>query len=101
MLLYNVTVNIDKDAETEWLQWVKQQQIPAIMDTGLFTGHKLYRLVNEEYNDGTTYAMQFFARTLDDVEKYLTEFAPVMAARLQESFKDRHVAFQTLLESVP
>ena len=38
MFLYNVTVGIDKDAEQEWLQWIKAEHIPEIMRTEMFVG---------------------------------------------------------------
>ena len=37
MLLYNVTVGIDKELEQEWIDWMKQQYIPVVMKTEMFT----------------------------------------------------------------
>jgi hypothetical protein len=41
MILYNVTVKIEADAQEDWLQWMKSTHIPDVMDTGLFLGYRI------------------------------------------------------------
>ena len=31
MIIYNVTISIDKEAETHWLDWMKNTHIPDVM----------------------------------------------------------------------
>lgn len=100
MLLYNVTINIDKDVEDEWISWMKQKHIPDVLSTGFFIEYKIFRLLNEAHNDGVTYSIQYFAHNLDDVETYLSKYAPALAAEHQEKYQNKHVAFRTLLEYV-
>jgi hypothetical protein len=47
MILYSVTVNIDRQVEQDWLQWMKSVHIPEVMDTGLPMSYKLLRLLTE------------------------------------------------------
>ena len=42
MMLYNVTVGIDQSIEAEWLPWMKEIHIPAVLETGMFLNAKIY-----------------------------------------------------------
>ena len=100
MLLYNVTVGIDKDSEAEWLQYMRDRHIKAVLDTGLFVSYKLYKVLHDQ-DDGTiSYSVQYFAKTIEDVHQYLETFAPALIEEHRRKFHNRHVAFRTLLEEV-
>ena len=58
MILYNITVNIDKTSETEWLQWMKEVHMLEVMATGMFVESKIFMVLNEELNSGTSYSIQ-------------------------------------------
>jgi hypothetical protein len=93
-----VTVNIDADVEIEWLAWMKETHIPNVMNTGLFISNNIFRLLQEEH--GSTYSFQYFARNLDDLNVYFEKHAPALVKEHMDKYKDKHVAFRTVLESV-
>ena len=98
MILYNVTVNIDQDVEIEWLEWMKGIHIPNVMSTGLFFDQKIFRLLNEE--EASTYSIQYFAKSLDDLNLYFKKHAPALVKEHLDKYKDKHVAFRSVLEAV-
>lgn len=98
MLLYNVTIGIDREIEREWLEWMKTEHIPATLGTGMFVDHKVYKVLHDEDEPTVSYSVQYFARTLEDVSRYLEKYEPVLGEALRRRFQDRHVAFRTLLE---
>lgn len=100
MILYNVTVNIENDVEEEWIAWMKNKHIPDVMATGQFFDHQFYRLIGELPNNGSTYSIQFFAHSMREIDNYLTNFAPALRDDHIRKFKDKHVAFRTVLETV-
>lgn len=100
MLLYNVTVGIDKDSEAEWLQYMREKHIQAVLDTGLFVSYKLYRVLHDQDEGTISYSVQYFAKTIEDVQQYLETFAPALIEEHRKKFYNRHVAFRTLLEEV-
>ena len=100
MILYNVTVGIDVASEDEWLSWMKSKHIPDVMNTGKFESHKIFKVLNQEQEDTVSYSVQYFAKSIDHVVDYLNNFAPALSAEHRDMFKDRHVAFRTLLEEV-
>jgi hypothetical protein len=100
MLLYNVTVGIDKAVEAEWLIWMRDRHIPVVLATGYFKDFKMYKVLHDQGEDTTSYSVQFFAESIEDVLAYLEKAAPVIMEALRVAFRDRHVVFQTLLEEV-
>jgi hypothetical protein len=100
MLLYNITIGIDKEVEGEWLEWMKAVHIPEVMRTKLFSDFKIYKVLHDEEENSTSYSIQYLAQSLDAVTIYFEKFAPAILERLRLRFKDKHVAFMTLLEEV-
>ncbi|GAA0891487.1 DUF4286 family protein [Fulvivirga kasyanovii] len=100
MVLYNVTVGIDIDAEEEWLGWMKSKHIPAVMDTGMFIEYKIFKVLSQEEEQSVSYSIQYFAQTVDKVVEYLNNHAPKLVEEHRNRYKDKHVAFRTLLEEV-
>lgn len=100
MLLYNVTIGIDRDVEQEWLQWMRSRYIPAVLNTGTFVDSKLYKVLHNEDEGTVSYSVQFFAEDILQVSEYLEKHEQVLGAELMQTFRDKHVAFRTLLEEV-
>ncbi|MGB0525960.1 MAG: DUF4286 family protein [Flammeovirgaceae bacterium] len=101
MIIYNVTVNVEKDIQEEWIKWMKEVHIPDMLNTGLFEGHKFLRLLNEEpENTGVTYAVQCFCEDMKKLQLYMAQHAPALQKEHTERYKDKFVAFRTLLEEV-
>lgn len=100
MLLYNVTVGIDKEIEQEWIDWMKQQYIPVVMKTEMFTDWKMYRVLHDQEDGSVSYSIQYFAADIQEVVNFVEKIEPELNVEFQKRFKDRHVAFRTLLEEV-
>lgn len=100
MFLYNVTVGIDKDVELEWLAWMKSEHIPKIMETGMFVEFKIYKVLHDQDEGSVSYSIQYFANTINHITSYFDKYAPLFLEQLRTRFRDKHVAFMTLLEEV-
>lgn len=100
MFLYNVTVGIDPDIEQEWLHWMKETHIPDVLRTGMFTSYKMYKVLHDNNDGSVSFSVQYFANSLENVLQYLEVFAPALVEQHMEKFRNKHVAFRTLLEEV-
>lgn len=100
MFLYNVTVGVDPSIEKEWLQWMKTEHILDVLNTGMFVTAKIYKVLYESEDGTISYSTQYFAESLDHVEKYLEQFAPALREEVNKRFAGKHIAFRTLLEEV-
>jgi len=100
MILYNVTINIDSSVHDEWLEWMKSTHIPEVLATGLFTDNKIFRIITDEDEEGITYSIQYFLNNMDDYEKYQNEFSGKLQEEHSGKFRDKFVAFRTIMEKV-
>jgi len=100
MLLYNVTLILDDAAAEEWLQWMKEIHIPEVMATGMFVSNRLLKVIDSP-NEGVTYCAQYVAENLEKYNQYQEVYAPALQQDLNDKFKNRFVAYRTLMEFVP
>ncbi|MBK8443104.1 MAG: DUF4286 family protein [Sphingobacteriales bacterium] len=98
MIIYNVTVKIEHGIESDWLQWMRNVHIPDVIKTGQFVGHRLCRLLEQDEEDGVTYAVQYFCNSLDNINKYREHYATALQAEHQRRYGNHYVAFRTILE---
>ncbi|HEY6161533.1 MAG TPA: DUF4286 family protein [Bacteroidia bacterium] len=99
MIIYNVTVNIDNDVREEWLRWMKEIHIPAVMATGYFLQNRICKILVDE-ESGTSYSIQYTCANMEDLLEYQEKEAPRLQKEHSERYKDKFVAFRTLLEEV-
>ena len=63
MIVYNVTIKISHSIHHDWLQWLKEEHIPDVINTGCFTHAVILRLMEVDDTEGPTYAVQYFAES--------------------------------------
>jgi hypothetical protein len=99
MIIYNVTVKIDTAFHDEWLQWMKETHIPDVMSSGCFTENRMLKVLTDE-TDGSTYSIQYSCHSMNDFLEYEHRHAAKLRAEHSEKYRDKFVAFRTLLEVV-
>ncbi|HXC07219.1 MAG TPA: DUF4286 family protein [Bacteroidia bacterium] len=96
-IIYNVTVCIDASVHDEWLDWMRTIHIPEVMATGHFLENRMCKVLVEE-DSGITYSIQYTCAGMPDLEAYQQKHAPRLQKDHNERYKDKFVAFRTLLE---
>ncbi|MNI26889.1 hypothetical protein D3C87_867690 [compost metagenome] len=99
MYLYNVTLILEDAAAQEWLQWMQETHIPQVMATGMFVSNRLLKVVDSP-NEGLTYCAQYVVDSLENYNQYQEVFAPALQAELNERYKNRFVAYRSLMEFI-
>ena len=100
MICYNITIKIIPQIETEWIEWQKHEHIPEIMSTGLFTEYKFFKLLEQDESEGLTYVLQYFSSSIENYQKYISAFAPLLREKALTKWGDRFIAFRTVMEAV-
>lgn len=100
MILYNVTVAIDKNVEQEWLIWMKNVHIPEVMETNQFKTFKFLKVMNTEDPQSNSYSVQYFAESMQQIQMYMAAFAPELQQKALLKWPEKMAAFRTLLEEV-
>ena len=99
MYIYNVTINIDESVHDEWLLWI-QNHIPEVLATGKFISARLTQVLVEEETGGFTYAVQYTAKTREDLDNYYQFDADKLRTDGLLKFADKMLAFRTELKVV-
>lgn len=99
MIIYNVTVKVENNVHDEWFSWMKTVHIPDVLKTGKFLENKMCKVLVDD-TDGITYSIQYTAKDMETLEAYFEQDAPALQAEHTTRYKDKFVAFRTLLEVV-
>lgn len=100
MVVYNITTKVTWQIADEWLKWQQEEHIPEMLATLLFADHKIFKLLEQDDDEGSTFTIQFF---FSDVEKYET-YIRLHSARLRDKairrWGDQSISFRTLMQLV-
>lgn len=100
MILYNVTIKVECEIADEWTVWMKNEHIPDLMNTGLFTGYRLSRLLEQDEVEGITYSAQYELADIEHYNTYIDTHAQTMREKAFARFGGRFVAFRSVMETV-
>ncbi len=99
MYIYNITINVEKSIEEDWLRWMQEKHIPAMLDTGKFFEAKMCQVMVEE-SQGVTYSIQYTTDSKETLEKYYEENAAQLRQEGSLLFKEKFVTFRTELKVI-
>lgn len=99
MYIYNVTINIDDSIHEEFKLWIRTH-IPDVLATGKFTSARLVEVLVEEEMGGTTYAVQYTAKSKEALEAYYEEDASRLREEGMKKFADKMLGFRTELKII-
>lgn len=100
MFVYNSSIKINKEISLQWLQWQREEHIPEIMQTGLFTETKLFELLEPNEEEASTFVIQYFADSRENYNKYIKQFSNNFKQKAFKKWGDNFIAFTTFMKSV-
>ncbi len=100
MVIYNITIKVEWSIASDWLQWMQEIHIPAVLATGCFDKHQLVRLLQVDETEGPTYAAQYFTATLSKYDYFLQHHAAEFKREIARKWGEKYVDFKTLMQVV-
>ena len=100
MILYNVTIKVDSSISNSWLDWLKTEHIPEVIETGCFTQATILRLLEIDDSEGPTFAIQYFAESKADYNRYIEKFAAVMRQKSFDKWGNKFIAFRSVMQVI-
>lgn len=88
MIVYDLTLKVDRFAVAEWVEWMQERFLPAVMETELFE----YCRVFEKQGDkriGRTYLIQLYAQNVQRINTFLDYEEPELLKEQVEKFRGR------------
>lgn len=99
MYIYIVTINVQEDIHEEWVNWMKKEHIPEMLDTGKFSKALMSRVMVEEEMGGMTYSVQYTTESEEMLQRYYDENASALRSR-SKPFEGKFVAFRTVMKVI-
>jgi len=99
-LIYNVTVKVETQIADAWLQWLLNEHIPSVLKTKCFTDYKVVRLLEVDDSEGPTYAIQYYAESKADYNRYIELHASAMRKQSFEKWGEQVISFRSLMEII-
>ena len=96
MILYNVTVSIDRRIQQEWLIWMNTKHIPDVMATGCFNEARISRVHGEE-EGGITFAITYLSPSKEKFSEYEKKHASELQQEHTKKYKGKFASFRTML----
>ena len=96
--IYNVTVVVNPVVEERWLKWMREEHIPNVMDTGLFSSFLFTQVYPEQEQDHPSYSIQYRAADLESIKLYMQMYADELRAKSAKAWGEDALAFRTVLE---
>jgi antibiotic biosynthesis monooxygenase (ABM) superfamily enzyme len=96
--IYNVTVVVNPEVEERWLKWMREEHIPNVMETGLFSSFLFTQVFPEQEQDHPSYSIQYRAADLESIKLYMQMYADELRAKSAKAWGEHALAFRTVLE---
>ena len=100
MFIYNVTTKVDHSIHQAWLQWIKEEHIPDIINTGCFTHATVLHLLEIDDHEGPTYAIQYHAESKALYNRYIDKFAPLMRQKAMSKWGNKFIAIRSIMQII-
>jgi hypothetical protein len=98
-VLYNVTVSLDPNIESDWLLWMQANHIPDVLKTQCFTQCVLSKVHGNE-PDECTYSILYWAKNQDSLNDYFDTHAVGLQHQHKIRYDGKFVAFRTTMKLI-
>ncbi len=100
MIVYNVTTKVTPAIQQQWLQWIKEEHIPDIINTGCFTNATVLQLLETDDSEGSTFTVQYFAESKALYNNYMEKHAAIMRQKAFDKWGNQFIAFRSLMQVI-
>ena len=99
MIIYNVTVSVEDSIKTDWLNWVRTEHIPEVMEVAVFRKAQINRVIVQGDSDNT-FAIAYTCLTMEELHQYQLKFSVGLQKKHIARYGDKVVAFRTIMEMI-
>jgi len=100
MLIFNTTFLVSDKVHGAWIKWVREQHIPFMLESELFTKPQVAKVLTNEEQDGTSYSVQFHIADMKSLEQWNKQYGPMFQQNCSTTFGTEAIFFATVLEVI-
>lgn len=99
IIIYSETTAVAESVEQNWLKFMKEDHIPALMETGLFIDFRFVRIPESEGVD-RSYNLQLRCENLDKFNEFKAFHENKFKQAVSKKFQGNFGSFQSRLEQL-
>ena len=99
MIIYNVTVSVEESIKTDWLNWMRTEHIPEVMEVAIFAKAQINRVIVQG-DSSNTFAIAYTCESMKDLHQYQIKFAAKLQQKHIARYGEKAVAFRTIMEVI-
>ena len=100
MFIFNTTYLVSDEVHETWLDWVRNQHIPFMIDSTYFSHPQVARVITSDKQDGTSFSVQFHVKDLQTLKLWKKEYSSLFQENCTNQFGTEVNFITTLLELV-
>lgn len=100
MYIYNVTTQVKEFIHVEWLEWMRNDFIPEMIATELFSHYRIVKILDIDESDGPTYAIQYFTDNRAKYDQFVQIYSDKLSQKAIEKWKDKIFSFRSFMEVI-
>lgn len=98
--VWNVTTKVAPEIYENWMTWLKEVHIPAHIETGCFYDALILKLLEQDGEEGFTYAVQYQAASAEDYKRFMETYYAVLHMEMAATWGTDCYGFESALEVV-
>ena len=100
MFIFNTTYLVSDEVHETWLDWVRNQHIPFMIDSTYFSHPQVARVITSDKQDGTSFSVQFHVKDLQTLKLWKKEYSSLFQENCTNQFGTEVIFFTTVMELV-
>ena len=100
MLIYNTTYQIDLADARNFVIWINESYIPAVLEDGKLKNPRLCQILSHKEPDSECFSLQWEVEDSAVLHKWHTALGMKLNDEMMKIFKDKVVGFPTLMEVI-
>lgn len=99
MIIYSVTVSLELEIESEWLQWVKEVYIPGVMASGYFQNYDFHKILEPIVDpERVSYNMLYETSSLEQLTQFRQNEETRWLQEQEMQFAESALSIRSVLE---
>ena len=98
MIIYSITISIEKGVEKNWSSWMKKKHIPDVLKTSMFSKFEFNKIAS--IHDTQLYEIKYTSLDFDKYLKYQRIFSKKLQKEHTNKFKNQFSAIRNLFISL-
>ncbi|MGV3525917.1 MAG: DUF4286 family protein [Candidatus Sericytochromatia bacterium] len=101
MIIYSVTVSIERPQAEEWLMWMEQDYLPEALASGYIQSYLLNQLMEPIYEPNTlTYNLQYEMQGFSELDAFRRRVEPTLEGYHRDRFGEQSLAVRSVLKTL-